>query len=268
MIALPGITPSVPYDPDALAQLVARLRTSHSTAQDLVLAALREAIHESILPPGTRLRQEELSAVFETSRIPVHEALRVLEYEGFVESEPRRGFVVIGLDADQLEEIYELRSVLETHALRLAIPLLTDVDLAELAELYDEMEHAEDPDRRLLRRDQFYLRLYAVAARQQLLDLIVRLRKRIPRPLRWQLVRHLHEPGHRRAVFEAVQNGDADRAAAELESHYRKVIGLLRRFLREAKQRPADTGPPSGVVLPEIPTRAAPTKPLRPRRAK
>lgn len=228
----------VEYDPAALAALVAELRAHHETAQDLVLAALREAIHESVLPPGARLRQEELSAVFATSRIPVREALRLLEYEGFVTSEPRRGFVVTELDADQLEEVYELRCVLETHAVRAAIPLLTDLDLADLSRLYEEMETADDPDVRLVRRDQFYLRLYSVTARPQLLDLIARLRKRIPRPLRWKLVRHLHEPHHRRTLFQAVQNGDADLAASELESHYRKVIGLLRRFLREAKGQP------------------------------
>lgn len=223
------------YDPAALAALVTQLRARHETAQDLALAALREAIHEGVLPPGARLRQEELSAVFDTSRIPVREALRMLEYEGFVTSEPRRGFVVTALDADQLEEVYELRSVLESHAVRAAIPLLTDLDLADLSRLYDEMETADDPDVRLLRRDQFYLRLYSVTARPQLLDLIVRLRKRIPRPLRWKLVRHLHEPHHRRTLLQAVQDGDADLAAREIESHYRKVIGLLRRFLREAK---------------------------------
>jgi DNA-binding GntR family transcriptional regulator len=239
IFAAAGTNGGADYDAAALAALVVQLRARHATAQDLALAALREAIHEGVLPPGARLRQEELSAVFDTSRIPVREALRLLEYEGFVRSEPRRGFVVTELDADQLEEIYELRLALETHAVRAAIPLLTDLDLAELSQLYEEMETADDPDVRLVKRDLFYLRLYSVTARPQLVDLIVRLRKRIPRPLRWKLVRHLHEPNHRRILFQAVQNGDADLAAHELESHYRKVIGLLRRFLREAKQQQA-----------------------------
>ena len=163
----------------------------------------------------------------------------MLEYEGFVTSEPRRGFIVTELDADQLDEVYELRSVLETYAVRAAIPLLTDLDLLDLSRLYEEMETADDPDIRLVKRDLFYLRLYSVTARPQLFDLIVRLRKRIPRPLRWKLVSHLHEPNHRRTLYQAVQNGDVDLAASELESHYRKVIGLLRRFLREAKHQQA-----------------------------
>ena len=50
-------------------------------------------------------RQEDLAAVFDTSRIPVREALRVLEYEGLVASEPHRGFTVTSLDAEQIDEL-------------------------------------------------------------------------------------------------------------------------------------------------------------------
>ena len=156
------------YDAPELDALVARLRPRHETAQELALGALREAILEGILPPGTRLRQEDLAQVFDTSRIPIREALRALEYEGLVASEPHRGFTVTGLDADQLEEIYDLRTVLESHAVRVAIPLLTQNDLDDLEQLFSEMQAADDDDVRLAKREQFYLRLYSVTARPRL----------------------------------------------------------------------------------------------------
>jgi DNA-binding GntR family transcriptional regulator len=221
------------YDERRLGELVGSMRDRYSTAQELVLETLREAILEGVLPPGARLRQEDLAAAFNTSRIPVREALRVLEYEGLAESQPHRGFAVTALDADQIEEIYDLRTVLETHAIRVAIPLLTQQDLDDLQALYDAMEATENADEKLARREQFYIRLYSVTARPRLVGLIARLRQEVARSLRWRLVQQ--SPTHHELFFEAVRNGDADLAAAELAAHYRKVVALLRRFLREAK---------------------------------
>ena len=226
------------YDPERLRQLVDDGRPRYETAQDLVLGTLRDAILDGVLAPGARLRQEDLATVFDTSRIPIREALRVLEYEGLAISEPHRGFTVTALDADQIEEIYDLRIVLETHAVRLAIPLLTDEDLEDLQRLYDDMEGTEESDEKLAKREQFYLRLYGVTARPRLVGLIARLRQEVARSLRWKLV--AHSPSHHDIFFEAVKAGDADLAAAELASHYRKVVALLRRFLREAKEAGVD----------------------------
>jgi DNA-binding GntR family transcriptional regulator len=227
-------TDGVSYDVKRLRKLVELRRDRYETAQELVLETLREAVLDGILMPGARLRQEDLAAAFSTSRIPVREALRVLEYEGLARSEPHRGFTVTALDADQIEEIYDLRTVLESHAVRLAIPLLTELDVTTLQGLYDEMEAASDSDTRLAKREEFYLRLYGVTARPRLVGMIARLRQDVARSLRWKLVQH--SPAHHAVFFEAVKAGDADRAAAELASHYRKIAALLRRFLREAKE--------------------------------
>jgi DNA-binding GntR family transcriptional regulator len=95
------------------------------------------------------------------------------------------------------------------------------------------MEAEPDSDRRLASRERFYLRLYGVTARPRLVGLIARLRQEVARSLRWQMVQH--SPSHHELFFEAVKQGDADLAVAELASHYRKIAALLRRFLREAK---------------------------------
>lgn len=225
---------------EALAAFIENARDGHETAQELVLGTLRQAILDGVLAPGERLRQEDLAAAFKTSRIPIREALRVLEYEGLAHSEPHRGFTVTALDADQIEEIYDLRTVLESHAVRAAIPLLTKPDLDELQRLYDEMGSIDSADEKLAARERFYLRLYGVTARPRLVGLIARLRQEVARSLRWKLVQH--SPSHHEIFFNAVKAGDADRAAAELASHYRNVVALLRRFLREANQPQAPRG--------------------------
>lgn len=219
----------------ALRRIIDSARATSVTAQDLVLSAVREAILAGIFEPGARLRQEELAELFGTSRIPVREALRALEYEGLVRSEPHRGFTVTALDADDVEEVYDLRILLESHALRLALPLLTDEDLAELEQLYNQMTTAADPDEQLAARERFYLRLYSVTGRPRLVGLIARLRQEVARALRWPTLQHA--PTMHEHFFEAVRTGDVERAVAQLAGHYRRVALLIRRYLREAETR-------------------------------
>jgi DNA-binding GntR family transcriptional regulator len=202
------------------------------TAQDLVLSSVREAILTAALPPGTRLRQEKLAELFGTSRIPVREALRALEYEGLVRSMPRRGFTVTELDADDIEEVYDLRILLESHAIRLAVPLITDEDLQILEELYALMVAAATGDEQLAARERFYMRLYSTTGRPRLVAQISRLRQEIARSLRWPTLQHA--PEHHERFLEAIRAGDADGAAAQLASHYKRVAILIRRYLRDA----------------------------------
>ena len=197
-----------------------------------MLSSLREAILAGALPPGARLRQERLAGQFGTSRIPVREALRALEHEGLVTSLPYRGFSVTELDADDIEEVYELRILLEGHAVRLAVPLLTDEDLVALERMYREMAGAEAGEAQLAARERFYIGLYSMAGRPRLVTLIARLRQEVARSLRWPTLQHA--PEHHKRFFEAVRAGDDDAAAAQLASHYRRVAILIRRNIRDA----------------------------------
>ena len=226
---------------ERMAPSIAAARAQEVTALNLVLAAVRSAILSGAIHPGERLRQEELAEVFDTSRIPVREALRALEYEGLVTSEPHRGFTVTKLDADHVDEIYELRILLECQAVRLAVPLLTDEDLRDIEALYQHMVDAADPDLALAAREQFYHRLYAVSGRPRLVGLIVRLRQEVARALRWPTLQHgasFHEQ-----FFAAVKDGDAERAVAQLTAHYGRVAVLIRRYLREAEARTKGNAP-------------------------
>lgn len=215
-----------------LESIIAETAARKLTAQDLVLTSMREAILTAALPPGTRLRQEKLAEIFGTSRIPVREALRALEYEGLVTSLPYRGFTVTELDADDIEEVYDLRILLESHAVRLAVPLMTDEDLQVLEEMYATMVAAEPGDAQLAARERFYIRLFSMTGRPRLVSLISRLRQEVARSLRWPTLQHA--PAHHEQFFEAIRAGDAERAASQLASHYRRVAILIRRYLRDA----------------------------------
>jgi DNA-binding GntR family transcriptional regulator len=215
-----------------LDRIIADAAANNLTAQDLVLSSMREAILTAALPPGARLRQERLAEMFGTSRIPVREALRALEYEGLVTSLPYRGFTVTTLDADDIEEVYDLRIVIESHAVRLAIPLMTEDDLRDLEDLHRKVARTEAPDAQLAARERFYNRLYSITGRSRLVKLISRLRQEVARSLRWPTLQHA--PDHHEQFFAAIREGDAERAASLLASHYRRVAILIRRYLRDA----------------------------------
>lgn len=215
-----------------LDRIIADAAANHLTAQDLVLTSMREAILTAALPPGSRLRQERLAEMFGTSRIPVREALRALEYEGLVSSLPYRGFTVTELDADDIEEVYDLRILLEGHAVRVAVPLMTDDDLRTLEDLYAKMVEAQPGDAQLAARERFYNRLYSTTGRPRLVKLISRLRQEVARSLRWPTLQHA--PEHHEQFFAAIRAGDAERAASQLANHYRRVAVLIRRYLRDA----------------------------------
>lgn len=117
------------------------------TAQAAVLAELRSWILNGTLPPGTALRQEELSSQLGVSRVPVREALRMLEAEGHVSYEPHRGYRVVELHIEDLEEIYHLRALIEDDLIRRAVRTWTEQDIARIGAAYADLARIEaDPD--------------------------------------------------------------------------------------------------------------------------
>lgn len=217
---------------ELLDSIIAEERSNHSTAQELILEVLRKAVLRGAVPPGTKLRQEELAERFCTSRIPVREALRMLEYEGLVESAPHRGFVVTSPDLQEIEEVYELRMLLEGHALRVLVPLLTEEDVQDLRALCEAMADSTDAHAAMELREQFYLRLYSVSGRPRLQGLITRLRQEVGRGLRAKVV--ADSTDYHRQFLDAIISGNVDLATSYLEGHYRKVTALMRRFVRES----------------------------------
>jgi DNA-binding GntR family transcriptional regulator len=117
------------------------------TAQEAVLAELRRLLVTGELAPGSPVRQESLAERLGVSRVPLREALKVLEGEGQVVYLPRRGYVVAELSVDDLLEVYRLRELLEAEALRVAVPQIdeTVVDaVAQACREVDEAGRAED----------------------------------------------------------------------------------------------------------------------------
>jgi DNA-binding GntR family transcriptional regulator len=111
---------------------------------DLVYLRTRQSILSGEFEPGVPLRVQDLANRNGVSMIPVREALRKLESEGFVESIPNRGARVTPMSLDDMLDVYRLRIVLEVEALRQAIPRLTTAALERARELNIRMHEGAD----------------------------------------------------------------------------------------------------------------------------
>lgn len=219
----------------ALPDVAAQLRASmplESSVEEATTTALRVAIRKGMLPPGQRLRQEDLAEQLGVSRIPLRDAFRRLEAEGLVQIEGRRGARVATLSADDVAEIYELLLMAEVHLIRLAVRNMDDAGIEHLIELSEHMDAVSTDDEEFrLSRKAFYGELYAWSGRPRMRNLVLQLRDDVHR---YHVLKSLSASLHAHAKLrECIRNRDADGAAAELRRHLRMsrddLVGVLRR---------------------------------------
>lgn len=104
---------------------------------------LRAAIAEGMFPPGHRLVHDELADRFGVSRIPLREAIRTLVGEGLVQSPPGRGTFVTALDLAEIDEIYDLRKLVEPSFSEHVVQRCSRADMARLGEMVERMDRIE-----------------------------------------------------------------------------------------------------------------------------
>jgi DNA-binding GntR family transcriptional regulator len=192
------------------------------SSPELIAESLRQAIIEGHLSPGESLRQENLAKHFAVSRIPVREALRRLESEGWIELQRHRGARVTPLSDAEVREIYEIRASLEVTALQLAAPLHTAATLKRLAAILQRSHRAHDVSQYAQINREFHLALYAPAHRERLVAIIDSLHSQGERYLRLKLGMPAHKQRsdeEHQQIFDAVSAGDTEQAVRILRSH-------------------------------------------------
>ena len=200
---------------------------SHSTATSLAMR-LREDIDAGAWSPGMVLRQEELANRYGSSRIPVREALQTLASEGLIEIIPNRGARIASLTATQVEEIFELRLMLETHLLVGAIPHHNKKTLVRLKSIQAELD-VEDTRSGWLSGDRrFHEALYEPALRPLSLEFVMTLRGQVQRYALQNL-----DPDTRRADWKAEHHGLID---AIKERDIMAASAILRQHLNETRE--------------------------------
>jgi DNA-binding GntR family transcriptional regulator len=118
------------------------IEDNHKTVYNIALTRIRAAILDGILAPGTRIDQNQLARDLNTSLVPVREALKKLDSEGFVQIIPRRGAFVTETSIPDMEDLYFTRSILEGEAAFHAAPKLTAAQLKQLDRLHEQISDA------------------------------------------------------------------------------------------------------------------------------
>ena len=158
------------------AEAVATVAASRRVADHL-----RAEILGGGIGPGERVRQEDIAQRLGASRLPVREALRMLEAEGLVEHEANKGARVPRLGRHEVDVIYRMREELEPLALAESLPLLADAEIDRLGRLQDEIESGVDIARFLELDREFHLGTYSGCHIDGLTSIVIRLWNSTPK---------------------------------------------------------------------------------------
>jgi len=197
---------------------------------------LREEIRSGALKPGARLTETELAARLAVSRTPVREAIRRLEAEGLVDHQPRIGAVVRSMEYPEIMELYEMRTVLEGTAARLAARAASPMELEELRSINEDMAATRDPVVLVRLNRQFHARLLDAARNRFLVKsmaavesaLLILGPSAMERPDRAKAAVEEH-----RAVLAAMTARDGAAAEAAMREHMERAQLTRLRILRQ-----------------------------------
>lgn len=201
--------------------------TTHGATGARIAATLRDAILAGDYAPGERVRQEELAERHGASRLPVREALRMLESEGLVTLVANTGAWVSRISAAECQEMYEMRECLEPLLLRMNVPLLSDDDIDSLDFLADTMETSADVETFLRMDRQFHLSALEPATTSLLGDTVRGLWNRTQH-YRRAATRLFYRSGDRSVhhdhhlIVNALRHRDSDEAEQLLAVHIRR----------------------------------------------
>jgi DNA-binding GntR family transcriptional regulator len=188
---------------------------------EVVHDRLRADILRGEFDPREPISQVQLAKRLGVSRTPLREALRMLQREGLIDSEPNRQVRVAALSVSDLEQLYAARIVIDSLRVRLVVPRLTPDDVAELRQRLDAMAAERDLDAWDVHHRSFHdllkrrvgERLDRIA--QDLFDHTERYRRvYLAEPRAWLAAAREHT-----AIFEACRRGDAVAASHQVARH-------------------------------------------------
>jgi DNA-binding GntR family transcriptional regulator len=196
------------------------VRNASAAATELI----RDAIVDGRLDPGQRLKEEELARELGISRTPIREALLMLQAEGLVDAAPNRGATVRAHTAQDLDDLYQLRALLEGFAARRAATRLTQGQIEELQASCDRFDLLGTGDvREIVKENMYFHNMILEAAGSE--RLVQMARKTIELPLVYKsyiwyspdqqrISAHYH-----RQIARAMTGRDGERAEMVMKEH-------------------------------------------------
>ena len=194
-----------------------------ASLRDQAYVALKQMITEADIyahPEEIRLDEKQLSAALGVSRTPIREAMTLLEQEGFLRTEPRRGIFLVRKTKKQIIEMIEIWAALESMAARLATLNASDADIAALRRMFDEFrtstpaEHLEEYSDANIAFHQAIIRLAGSGLMERMIDNLF-----------------IHVRAIRKMTIS-----QSDRAARSIIDHMRIIEALERRDTEVAER--------------------------------
>jgi len=210
------------------AQWRSRVRLVDEVAQEL-----RERIYAGTYGLGMQLRQEQLADELQVSRTPLREALRVLEREGLLHSEPGRGARVVSADINKLLAAYEMREVIDGLAARLAAQSPDDRARAALVTLLESQRSALEPWQPAaytLHNVEFHIEVIELAGNEFVAGQVplVRMTSQVFMPVGpVEEERATLAVAEHREIAQAISDGQAEEAEGLARKHIRTTIERL-----------------------------------------
>ena len=121
-------------------------KKKESTTSNKIADSLREEINFGTLKPSDKIIEREIAEKYQASHIPVREALRILEGEGFVIHRKFAGYTVREVNPEEMIELYNIMRFLSVQLLTRAIPRYTEITYYHLKSITAEMEKAKDAE--------------------------------------------------------------------------------------------------------------------------
>ena len=218
-------------------------KTGSASHTQMAYEGIRHMLFTNQITPGRKISYRQLADHLGMSLTPVIQALKTLEFQGLVRYEPNRGYSTRPMSMQEVQEIYDMRELIEVSLLPDVIANLSETGIRKLKRLLETGEEPGDEqalNRRLLRDREFHMTLAALSGKRipcQMLDhlfdlLYLKYRASI-------LFVHSRDPvgSQHKYIFDAVVSQDLDRAAAALRDHFRDIraqaLQALARLLAE-----------------------------------
>lgn len=191
---------------------------------DQVYNAIVDDICSGVLPPGTRLRQEALAEKYNVSRQPIQQALLLLHSQGFVRETGRRGLEVAAMSADEVDNLYRTRAVIDGFAAREAAEKARPEDLVDGDRLLEEGREALERQSvaGFIASDLAFHQFIASLTDNRILEEVTSVVFRNVRRVMGEIILlrgfEISWEEHV-AILRSIQAGDADRAEALARQH-------------------------------------------------
>lgn len=214
---------------------------SRTTLDEGVYRALRQAILEGAYEDGERLIQEDIAHSTGTSRVPVRDALKRLLGDGLVSMDARGHYYASTLSAEDVEEVYGLRAILEPYAAGLGAQRLGPQTFRELEGLVEELSDTarrHDADRYVELNRAFHMTLYGASGQGRLMRIIESLWSGTPPTTPITLKGQMDQSAsEHREILAAVQVGDSQLVEQCMKAHIERTAEAFKAYLRHTTKR-------------------------------